>query len=282
MKLSQSSTILAVLSVSAVNAASLRRAPAPRKLQDQGVSGTDLVTTVPDSYTATQTQAVVGFQPGAGYTYVMDYQNIAIELMNQMLEPTCAEMNSYNPSASGDSATVSRNLGFSLDPSTSSTVIYDEEFVEAITDNYPTCRQTCVDSSDSFFLKKTGLEDSRDGDVTEYNTKTWGDIVNNDTTGILENVISSFGKYEPASDTVRECIMNYEQFEEGTSLYATAYNANKSTYQFAPGLHIGDNRTCEMQLGSTGAYYNETSDTINSVCHPHSPGIQFNLFATNG
>ncbi|KAL3912727.1 MAG: hypothetical protein SGARI_001007 [Bacillariaceae sp.] len=193
----------------------------------------------------------------------MDYQTIAVELMNQMLEPMCADMN---------------NSSFTLDPATSSEVIYDEEFVDAMTQE-PSCRQTCVDDSDSFFLSVTGLQDTRPGAQGQYNTLLWGDVVTDD---IVNNVVASFGDYQPANDTVRQCVMNYEQFEEGTRFYDVAYNANKSTYQFAPGINTGDNRQCEIQLGSTGAYYDNNTDSVNSLCNPASPGVQYNEFLLDG
>ena len=231
-------------------------------------SATDATNTRPPQYTSSETQVISGFQPGPGYTYGMSFENIGFELISQLLQPVTASLDSSgsdNPSTdlAGDTA-----LPF---------IIYDSEFVEA-QQSSPSCSATCNGNADATFMGIIGMEHDEQGTTQSYNTKLLGDVASQDTIDTMVSYFTSGYPYVPANETQRQCIMDYTRWA-GTDNYDASYSANVSTLQFAPGL---TNDTCLIQMGSTGAYYNETSGTVNSLCNPDSPGKQFNTYLLNG
>ena len=223
---------------------------------------------VPDFWTSTATEFIGGVQTGSGMTYNVNFQNIQVSLINSLLMDTCESLN-----AADSSSTEYGLIGNPDDPNN----IYDQPWVEWILSE-PKCMQSCVNNADTFFGELTGLQTN-----TTLNTVSYGDIADETT---IQNVINSFqGRsdgFTVANETVRQCIMNYEQFEcdgcDPNGLYDAAKNANMSTLQFAPGLVD----SCELQLGSAGAFYDETTNSVTSLCNPDSPGVQYNDFMLNG
>ena len=144
MKISQSrhNAILAVLLLAggngATNAKTLRghsfaaststRNRALDTTSDETDVGGVQATEKPPQYTSSQTNAIAGFQPGKniGYTYAMDYENLSIKLLNELLEPVCRSLNE-----NGESTDYCDAYTFVGDPSTSTT-IYDADFIQAM------------------------------------------------------------------------------------------------------------------------------------------------------